>query len=390
MNDGNVSQETKALCAFFAKRYRERTGRDLDSVLLITDHMLTLWLVRVESREDDQKNTLIELKMLNQVTVGSKEGEALPDKYFREVIKAGVGKEDAFQKEGTILEAEIGKQFREIGAMFTDCTPCALRELDTEFTVIPYGSSQVEISYAMLSEVYDRVIRTPLAEGIEKIKTSLERKRISFQNRTGDSFKLCFSGVFGSFELVRRQIETAFSLSSHDKRREYFFVDPGECQRAALIGERLLADGRAVVGRKAPYSIGVFEPGSLRKNYAVTIGQTITGRAYYPQSHKDGSILVSCLSSKAVNQFIVNEGEEAQTARIRRLKPKWEQILQEVWPLEFPMAAMGFSIDEEDVPWLHIREFDFMEDALGEREVVKKLTNLAGLFEEEEGVTDEI
>lgn len=366
-----------AIQAFLVQRLRESGQKDPDIQLLLIDDALALRLVSVRSAEDAEGIPVLESVVLDEQR---REGpESIFREYLGEVVRmAFPGREIGEAKEAvSYLFRETEERFSEINQVFRECGTEDLEELDMEFTVLSLDGESAEVSYAILLESYNRLIREGLSGRLQKILNTLERKRIAYRDRRGAHFRICHMGVFGGFYLVRKQVEDAFRFSSRDKRRIDFVQNPKDCQRAAAVGAQMLSKGQVAEGERAPYSIGT-EDG----NYAIRCGQLIVrDRAYYPKSSKDGSYLVTYLPEEAITRFAVSEGAGEYNAGIRTLKKEWEDRLSKVWPKEFPMAVIGFSMDSLGVPRIHIRKYDFMEGKLGEREVSLKLAVPGELFE---------
>ena len=182
-----VVSEPAAASAFFAYNYQTLRNEAYDGHILLIDYgggTLDITLSRVSAGTDANGKQFMEINVADRQGAGENEngrigkaGIIYMESLLEEAIrKAGLLEEDEplepdgkFYKALNELEEEIVNRTTDINSTFEDIGLDYLDELEEEeFTVVSYKDEDVEISYALLVEVYDREIRPVLEENLKK------------------------------------------------------------------------------------------------------------------------------------------------------------------------------------------------------------------------------
>ena len=109
-------------------------------------------------------------------------------------------------------------------------------EEDREFTTIEYKGEDVEVTYDLLVDVYDKVIRKVFNDKLDEMIAYMDKNGIRYMDGSKDNFKIALVGGFGNFYLVQKQIEDKFKFSTYDKRREDIIQQKEDCETGDFSG----------------------------------------------------------------------------------------------------------------------------------------------------------
>ncbi|MDO5538810.1 MAG: hypothetical protein Q4F83_01880 [Eubacteriales bacterium] len=397
-----VVSEPAAACAFFSYNFRQLTGNPFEGYILLIDYgggTLDISLAQVEAGGSEDQQSM-ELKIIESNGAGENVEGRIGKAgivYMESVIETALRRngilqegedletDGKFLKAVNSLEEELQSRTKAVNSMFEDCGIDDLEELDTEFTTIEFGDEELEITYALLVEVYNEVIRDVFAEKLGEVIAFMNENGIDYRNRIQDNFKIALVGGFGNYYLVRKQVFDTFQFISQDRRREDIIENQSDCEKAISLGTALLASGIVGIRQTAPYSIGIFQrdmDGNPCFDYAFRYKEEIDyNRAYYPESEADNRCIVTFIASNAISQFIINMGREEKTALIVPLREEFKQKLENVVENRYRTANVGFSLDSSEVVSIHIREYDLLNDQPGETDHVIELTKFSDLFD---------
>ncbi len=397
-----VVSEPAAASAFFSYNYQTITGKAFDGNILLIDYgggTLDLTLTQVTARPDEENRQRMEIKVLEAVGAGEnverrigKAGIVYMEVVMAEAVwRAGLVEGDRgpkidgkFLRAVNELEDELQSRTEEIGAFFAERGVDDPNRLNEEFTSVDYRGEELEITYGLLAEVYDDVIRPVLDGKLREMLSFMEEKGIDYGNSSRDTFKVALVGGFGNFYLVKKQVMDLFRFVPGDRRQSDIIRNKSDCEKAISLGTALLASRVVGIRQTAPYSIGVFArsaSGEVCRDYAFRYKEDIEfDRAYFPVSPADGRRIVTFVASNSISRFVINMGHDEQTAIVVPLKEEFKRRLENVVKNEYRTAVIGFSLDPSEVVSVHICEYDLLEDQLGEDHVIE-LTRFDELFE---------
>lgn len=397
-----VVSEPAAASAFFSYNYQTITGKAFDGNILLIDYgggTLDLTLTQVTARPDEENRQRMEIKVLEAVGAGEnverrigKAGIVYMEVVMAEAVwRAGLVEGDRgpkidgkFLRAVNELEDELQSRTEEIGAFFAERGLEDPDRLNEEFTSVDYRGEELEITYGLLAEVYDDVIRPVLDGKLREMLSFMDEWGIDYGNSSRDTFKVALVGGFGNFYLVKKQVMDLFRFVPGDRRQSDIIRNKSDCEKAISLGTALLASRVVGIRQTAPYSIGVFArsaSGEACRDYAFRYKEDIEfGRAYFPVSPADGRRIVTFVASNSISRFVINMGHDEQTAIVVPLKEEFKRRLENVVKNEYRTAVIGFSLDPSEVVSVHICEYDLLEDQLGEDHVIE-LTRFDELFE---------
>lgn len=407
-----VVSEPAAASAFFAYNYQTITGRAFDGNILLVDYGggtldITLTQVIPSGTEEassegapGEERQYMEIKVLESNGAGENVDHRIGKAgivYMESVAACAIRRagllpegqeppiDGPFLRVVNMLEDELQSRTEEIDEFFEDCGIDDPEELDEEFTTISYQGEDLTITYALLAEVYDEVIRGVFDEKMQEMIAFMEKRGIDYMNRTQDTFKIALVGGFGNFYLVKKQVMDTFRFTARDRRQSDIIKNKADCEKAISLGTALLASHVIGIRQTAPYSIGVFarDPsGNPCLDYAFCYKEDIEfNRAYFPVSAADGHRIVTFIASNAISQFVINMGHDERTAIIVPLKEEFRRRLENVVENEYRTAVVGFSLDPSEVVSVHIQEYDLLEDRLEGEDHVIELTKFGELFD---------
>lgn len=398
-----VVSEPAAASAYFARNFYLSTKRNFEGNILLVDYgggTLDITLTQVLSCGKEGEPHSMELKVLDRTGAGENEegriGKAgivyMETVTARAVQRSGLtdGEEPVcgsiFYRAVDELELELQSNTKKIQNIFEEYGLDYPEELNQEeFTTIAYGQDEVQITYGLLLEVYNEVIRDTFDEKLNEILAFMDRSGISYQDGSRDDFKIALVGGFGNFYLVKRQIADKFKLGNNDRRQENILLDRAGCERAISLGAALLAGDVIGIRNTASFSIGVWAYDMNKKlclNYAIRYKQEIEfDTIYYARGSEDGEIFVIQTISGGFDKFLVNFSLDDRTACFALLKEEFAGKLAHVVTNQYHMAVVGFSLDSSGVVSLHIRDYDLMEGTIGQEDHVVELTKFNQLFE---------
>ena len=162
-------------------------------------------------------------------------------------------------------------------------------EMDEEdyiFTMIPYRGMFINISYQLMVQVYDQIIRGVFDEKMEEVIQYMKERNIDYMNRNDQTFKIVLVGGFGNYYLVKKQMTDKFKFSSTDERQKNIIMKREDCEKAISLGAALLASNVLRIRNTAPYSIGirVRDEERISLTYGLRYNQDIEFNKIYMQN----------------------------------------------------------------------------------------------------------
>jgi len=236
-----------------------------------------------------------------------------------------------------------------------------LEEEPEEFVSLEYEGEEIPVTYQHLYLSYRDNIEGVLRRQIEqinvKVRDHIHNDPCEPAAGVRDDFKIALVGGFGSFYLVKKQIDEIYKLDFNkaiDLRTKNISEDKRE--QAISLGAALLAEGKIVLQKTARYSIGVYANG--RPQYGIKYHQTLEpGKPYFicideKKPDKPGNRVTYGGLHGNIKEFAIEFTERRDHGGLMRLKPELLKRMQSL-PQE-GFWNLGFSMDESDVISFHI------------------------------------
>ena len=389
-----VVTEPEAASAFFAYNFEKETGKNFNGHLLLIDYgggTLDITLTEVIS----ERQGVMEIGYRE----GGGAGENHPDSggdgtigsagiaFMQDVVKnairnSGIVAEDeyigytspGFASAVRDLESqlkapdrikEIEDTFGEYGSYYQDYE-AILEEDPIEFYEIEYNDEPIAVTYQQLYTSYKNVIEGVLNEQIKQINKTVSEHLGSdpTQPEAGvrNDFKIALVGGFGSFYLVKKQIEEIYNIDLNDKldmRTKNIAANKRE--QAISLGAALIAAGKIDLQKTARYSIGIYAPrsdGVYELHYGIKYHQTIEpGRPYFICNSDTDSDTPANRSTYGrlngeIKNFAIEFTERTNHGGLMVLK---REMLEQLKALpEHGFWNCGFSMDESDIVSFHV------------------------------------
>ena len=389
-----VVTEPEAASAFFAYNFEKETGKNFNGHLLLIDYgggTLDITLTEVIS----ERQGVMEIGYRE----GGGAGENHPDSggdgtigsagiaFMQDVVKnairnSGIVAEDeyigytspGFASAVRDLESqlkapdrikEIEDTFGEYGSYYQDYE-AILEEAPIEFYEIEYNDEPIAVTYQQLYASYKNVIEGVLNEQIKQINKKVSEHLGSdpTQPEAGvrNDFKIALVGGFGSFYLVKKQIEEIYNIDLNDKldmRTKNIAANKRE--QAISLGAALIAAGKIDLQKTARYSIGIYAPrsdGVYELHYGIKYHQTIEpGRPYFICNSDTDSDTPANRSTYGrlngeIKNFAIEFTERTNHGGLMVLK---REMLEQLKALpEHGFWNCGFSMDESDIVSFHV------------------------------------
>lgn len=286
-----VVSEPAAACAYFVQNYYESTGKKYEGKILIADYgggTLDIALCDVKGN-----GTSSEVKAIaragegwnTQGTVG-KAGMA----FMEEIVKIALRKEGLNDSEIVsdqkffrcvhYIEQELMNRVEEIKKALGKKYRLKLEtpeEIVAVFDSFEYKDNDINVTYGMLVQAYNNIIRDLLDKKLDEIIDYMNSKGINYKGgRKEDDFKIALVGGFCNFFLTEYQIKEKFEsvFGTEDKRYKDIIADKSDCEKAISYGAALIANGIIEFKQIAPYSLG-FASKSGKSWFAINKGEDI-------------------------------------------------------------------------------------------------------------------
>ncbi len=392
-----VISEPAAATAFFSHNYQLSTGKTYDGSILLIDYgggTLDLTLTKVSDAGGS-----VEIKVLERTGAGENEdgrigkaGIVYMETVMAEAIRCSgyfgdslPNMDGRFYKAVDSLEEELQFRSGQIRDTFDEYGIDYPEDLEMEFTSIDYRGEYIPVTYRLLVEVYDAVIRPVLRAELAHMIDYMERNGIRYMDRDQEVFKIALVGGFGNYYLVKKQIEDTFLFSTMDKRQENIIRNQFDREKSISMGAAMLAANAVTIRHTAPFGIGFqgsAPEGGNRVDYAIEYKQDVEyGKVYFPRDSQTGSPIRYLMTGGGLSGLVMDMG--AGKTGANRIRPAYREKLEKLMP-PMSMAALGFSLDASGVLTLHIHRYGLELAEPAEDGVKIQLCGCAELFEPEE------
>ncbi len=219
-----VVSEPAAASAFFAHNFFVTTGKKFEGKILLVDYgggTLDITLTDVLSGTGPNGTNTVEIKVLERTGAGENEE--------REVGKAGIVymetvMEEAIKRSGILkdtkefvydgkfykavdeLEQQLQDRTQKIQDVFEEFGLDEEELNEIRFVCIDYRDESVDVTYGLLLEVYNRVIRPVFDEKLRQMIAYMDEEGIQYMDRNQDIFKIALVGGFGNYYLVKNNL----------------------------------------------------------------------------------------------------------------------------------------------------------------------------------------
>ena len=404
-NGVQIVSEPAAASAFFAYNFRQMVGENFNGKLLLVDYgggTLDITLNEVEVRSDKNGQEGMEIRILHRTGAGENEHRQIGKAsivYMESLLEAAIRQElpdmpivhDAhFYRALDALELQLQEctniikgVFDEYGTDPDDLSEDEMDEDDFIFTEILYKGMDIGISYQLMVEVYNDIIRDVFDEKMEEVIQYMKDKSIDYMNRNDQSFKIVLVGGFGNYYLVKKQMTDKFQFSSSDERQKNIIRKREDCEKAISLGAALLASNVLRIRNTAPYSIGirVRDEERISLTYGLHYNQDIDFNKVYMQRDAYGNLVVMVSVTGDINGFIINLRDDDRYAMEMYPKEEIRKRLKQAITNTDGTAVIGFSLDSSGVISLHIYDYDIFTEKIGTKGHVIELTNFRELFD---------
>ena len=404
-NGVQVVSEPAAASAFFAYNFRQMVGNNFDGKILLIDYgggTLDITLNEVEVRSDQNGQEGMEIRILYRTGAGENEQrqigkasivymESLLEAAIRQALPEITIEHDVhFYRALDGLESQlqectniIKNIFDDYGTDPKDLSEDDMDEVDYIFTMIPYKGMFINVSYQLMVEVYNQIIRGVFDEKMDEVINYMKERNIDYMNRNDQNFKIVLVGGFGNYYLVKKQMTDKFKFSSTDERQKNIIVKREDCEKAISLGAALLASNVLRIRNTAPYSIGirVRDEERISLTYGLRYNQDIEFNKVYMQNDAYGNPVVMVSLTGDINAFIINLRDDDRYAMEMYPKEAIKKRLKQAITNTDGTAVVGFSLDSSGVISIHVYDYDIFEGKFGTKGHVIELTNFRELFD---------
>lgn len=400
-----VVSEPAAASAFFAYNFRQMVGENFDGKILLVDYgggTLDITLNEVEVRPDKNGQEGMEIRILYRTGAGENEQRQIGKAsivYMESLLEAAIHQEFPdmkiehdvhFYRALDGLEVQLQECTNIIKTIFddygTDPEDLSEDEMDEEdfiFTMIPYRGMFINISYQLMVEVYNQIIRGVFNEKMEEVIQYMDEHHIDYMNRNDQTFKIVLVGGFGNYYLVKKQMTDKFKFSSTDERQKNIIMKREDCEKAISLGAALLSSNVLRIRNTAPYSIGirVRDEERISLTYGLRYNQDIEFNKIYMQNDAYGNPVVMVSLTGDINAFIINLRDDDRYAMEMYPKEAIKKRLKQAITNTDGTAVVGFSLDSSGVISIHVYDYDIFTGKFGTKGNVIELTNFRELFD---------
>lgn len=362
-----VISEPVAATAFFAYNFQRITGKDFSGNILLVDYgggTLDLTLTRAVPNRTPGS---VEIQVLERTGAGENEngqigqaGIAYMEAVVREAITQTTGSSpktdgkfyravDSLEEELQTRTETIQETFDEYGTQYPD-------DLDFEFTTLEYLGEEVTVTYGLLVDCYNRVIRPVLEEQLDHMIQYMGKAKLPYMDREQEVFKVALVGGFGNFYLVQQQLQEKFRFSTMDRRQENIIVNRADREKAISMGAAMLSGGAISICTSCPYTLGVWsrdEAGKTWGDYAMTLGQTMEhDRVYFAMDKVTCKPAAYLVTQGRLTRLLV--GDTPGKLLLAPLKEPYVRRVADALGADPQVASIGFSVEPSGTLCLHL------------------------------------
>ena len=388
-----IVSEPAAASAYFAYNYQKLRKENFSGNILLIDYgggTLDISLTNI-AQTADQKGTgsVMEIRVLNHAGAGENEqmgeiGQAgiiyMESLAKKAILQANpdiqeVPLDDNFYEVVDDIEKTLMNSTSDIEEIFNEygSDPKYLDEdhMDSDYllTRVSYDGNKIPVSFQMMAEVYDSVIRPVFDKELTKFREYMDREGIDWKTRTNHHFKIVLVGGFGKFALVKMQANQFFGISSLDLRTRDIMLNEEARERAISLGCALLSANVVRMHNSAPIGIGVatMTGNGKESHYTLSFGiryhQEIEFGKEYLQvrsntygAHPAKNPQPEYVLLSGLDKFIVDMG----TGPLPLIPKKMFLNSLKQAAANRLLVYFGFSFDASGVITLYIHDYDYI------------------------------
>lgn len=412
MDSVQVISEPAAASAYFAYNYNRNTKKLYDGLILIVDYgggTLDITLTKVTTVKNKEGVQSMEIDVLGQTGAGENHGDKIGDAgiaYIEGVLKIAIEKsglpapkyDGNFLIAYNILESAIINKAHDLSKRLSrDYAGVAERMADDHslFTKVPYTGKNgtIEITYSMLYEAYNTLIRPVLKKELDRINNEFLKYEKIDPKVSVNGFKIALVGGFGKFFLVQRQVWDYFCISdinsdarlqdtSYSSRNQRGGLTESGKEDAISFGAALISSGIITMRKTAKLSIGLFSKldGKDNFDFAIKYREELEyDKIYYINKQYMYGGKGSMDPNKPTWTFAIGQGRNYDRAsKMIPLKEKQELLEQKISAGKY---TFGFSMDDCEVYTFHMVPIDIETGTKQENKALRLcLGNFADIF----------
>ncbi|MBR4308143.1 MAG: Hsp70 family protein [Oscillospiraceae bacterium] len=410
-----VVTEPEAASAFFAYNYEKKTEAAFNGHLLLIDYgggTLDLTLTKVSS---DGKG-IMEISYCASGGVGENHTDIHGNNtignagiaFMQDVVIRAM-KEQGYLEEGEEINytdpaflravkelesklvnrsADIQFNFGKFGSYHH--VKKILNRDPISFTDLDYGDDGLEITYQHIFRSYQDVIEKVLDQETktinEKVEAAIGMDPCSPEAGTVGNFKIAVVGGFGSFYLVKHQIDYIYGIDPDEENDlRLRDIDGDKKETAIALGASLIASDRVTLQRIARYSIGVRavrQDGTRVASYGINVHQIVTNGVIYPicRENSDTPTIYANIKGQ-ITSFVINFTGLPKQGIPMRLKEEMIAALNQGLDAGAEgLWTCGFSMDESNIISFHAIPYT-MHYTDNRQEIMIPLASYTNLFE---------
>ena len=366
-----VVTEPVAASAYYAHNYRKKNNAPYRGKLIIIDYgggTLDITLTDV-SPSPDGKSMMIDAFWRTGA------GEHHPDRigdaglaYMEKVTALALEQagfpnapmDGHFLRVKDRLESQLMTRIKDISTAVKkyQLQPDKFGKDHSEFTFAPYRGKKVIITYAMLYQVFETVIKPVLNKNLAELKQKLDKMHLD-PRRDMEKIKIAVVGGFGQYPLVQKAVWDFFGYSGTSMDITHG-ADGGK-QDAISFGAALIAAGEVTVSTYSRYSLGlrVTVQGQEYGQFAIRCRDSVDYTRKYPVGGSwQGVNYGGSSNPKEVPWVFAISDNDENFSEAYRMVPRPEicyKLQNDINPGRY---AFGFSMDESEIYTLHIYPWD--------------------------------
>lgn len=277
ISEVELVSEPVAACAFFAYNYKNITNKTFEGKILLVDYGGgTLDIALCDVIGNGEKS---DVKAIARAGAGwnfegrlGKAGLAFIEEIVKTALVTGgvdadtIRRDDKFYRCTYSVEQALMAKVSEIEENFESDTLGDLESIEDFFYSIEYRDEEYDITYGMLAQAYNAIIRDLLDEKLDDIIKYMNTKGIAF-DASAKNFKIALVGGFCNFYLTKRQIQEKFNIAVKDKRFQEITTTVSDSEKAITYGAALIANDIIGFKQVAPYSLGLAAKGAEKDEY---------------------------------------------------------------------------------------------------------------------------
>lgn len=260
--------EPACASAYFVHNYQESVGKNYEGRILVIDYGGgTLDSALCKVRANGARSEIVVEKRcgagVNEEGFIGKAGLAYIEKIIKIALKSlnltdeAITNSQFFPKVMNAVEDEItvnGMEIEEI-MEYTSKEKSILSEQFYEFQW--HDIESVEITYGMLLEAYNEMIKPVLSDTLDEMIKFMDDKGINWRDPTCEDFKIALVGGFSNFCLVKEQVMDKMEHCPEDNRFKNIIRSDSDRERAIMFGAALIANDVINFKQLSPYHLGI-------------------------------------------------------------------------------------------------------------------------------------